>query len=209
MAYLEESNLLPDFVCTRDKHNVFLIGDSIREGYCYVVKNELADIANVFYINENNRNTQYVISRLKKYSTKFQNPELVDLVHFNCGHWDVAHWNGAELSLTSIDEYSRNIEIIISMLNKIFPYATIMFATTTPMNPNGEIGLNVRTNSEIATYNSVAEQVCKNMGVLMNDLYGYVENWGSHCYKDYCHYTESSNQILGKEIADRLRNVLS
>ena len=208
MAYLEESNSLADFICTKDKHNVFLIGDSIREGYCDGVKKELADIANVFYINENNRNTQYVISRLKKYSTKFQNPELVDLVHFNCGHWDVAHWNGVELSLTSIDEYARNIEIIITMLKNLFPHAAIMFATTTPMNPNGIIGLNVRTNEEITMYNSVAERVCKKKGVLLNDLYEYAENWSTDFFEDYCHFTESSNRILGKEIADRLRKVL-
>lgn len=208
MAYLEESNYNSDFVCTKDKHNVFLIGDSIREGYCCVVKEELADIANVFYINDNNRNTQYLITNLKAYSTKFQNPELVDLIHFNCGHWDIAHWNGAKFSLTSIEEYARNLEIIISMIKNLFPHAIIVFATTTHMNPNGEMGLNVRTNKEIAAYNFVAKQVCDKKGVLLNDLNEYVESWGSNCYKDYCHYTDSSNKMLGKEIANRLRCLL-
>ena len=73
------------FVCSDDKPNIFLIGDSIRRGYCETVKNRLADEANVFYVNDNNRSTQYVIFNIKYWADMFDDCEKVDVVHFNCG----------------------------------------------------------------------------------------------------------------------------
>lgn len=208
MDYLEERNLKCDFICTEDKKNIFLIGDSIREGYCHTVKEELLNVANVFFINDNNRNTQFLITNLKSYSTMFNCPALVDIVHFNCGHWDIAHWDGSEFSLTSINEYIKNLETIIELIKKLFINAKIVFATTTPMNPSGEVGINIRTNNEIDEYNFAAKQVCDKNKILLNDINAYVKNWGAEYYKDYAHYTEQSNILLGKEIAKRLNGFL-
>ena len=204
MAYLEEYNLNSDFVCTKDKKNIFLIGDSIREGYCHIVKESLKDSANIFFVNENCRNTQYVITNLRAYSSKFNTPELVDIVHINCGHWDIAHWNGSKNSLTSIDEYAKNLETIVELIRQLFINAKIIFATTTPMNPSGKMGINIRTTKEIDAYNLVMKTFCQKNGIIINDINEYVKDWGEEYYKDYCHYTESSNLLLGKEIANRL-----
>jgi lysophospholipase L1-like esterase len=209
MAYLEESVMNSSFECTKDKKNVFLIGDSIREGYCKSVKDELSNIANIFYINDNNRNTQFVITNLRAYCSKFNSPELVDIVHFNCGHWDIAHWNGAETSLTSIEEYARNLETIIELIKKLFVNAKIIFATTTSMNPCGQKGVNPRTTKEIKEYNSVAVEICLKDNVSINDLFEYVKDWDSSAYIDYCHYTDESNQKLGKIVAERLKELFS
>ena len=134
------------FICSNTKKNIFLIGDSIREGYCALTREALSDLAEVFYVNDNCRNTQYVITNLNNWANLFSDPDRVDLVQFNCGHWDVAHWRGGAFSLTSEDEYARNLQIIIDMLSEVFPNAIIVFATTTTMNPSGEVGLNTRTN---------------------------------------------------------------
>ena len=40
---------------------VFLIGDSIREGYCEKVKEALRDRAEVIYPGENCRTSQYIV----------------------------------------------------------------------------------------------------------------------------------------------------
>ena len=208
MSYLEEKISSHEFICTNEKHNVFLIGDSIREGYCSVVKEHLSDIANVFYTEENNRNTQYVITQLREYHSKFNSPELIDIVHFNCGHWDIAHWNGGAFSLTSISEYARNLELIISLIKVLFVNAVIVFATTSPMNPSGEMGVNCRTNKEIDEYNLVARNLCKKNNIPINDINEYVKDWDAECYKDYAHLTKSANNVLGKKVSERLRDVL-
>lgn len=207
MAYLEERKLSSEFHCTSKKKNIFLIGDSIREGYCSVLKQELADFANLFYMDENNRNTQYVITNLNGYAGKFTNPELVDIVCFNCGHWDIAHWNGAKHSLTSKKEYAKNIEILISSFKKLFINAEVVFSTTTPMNPNGEKGINIRTTEEIAKYNRIAKRVCRKNNVKIIDINSFVLDWGSEYYKDYCHYTEHANLLLGKKIANEIKKL--
>ena len=82
------------FICSNTKKNIFLIGDSIREGYCALTREALSDLAEVFYVNDNCRNTQYVITNLNNWANLFSDPDRVDLVQFNCGHWDVAHWRG-------------------------------------------------------------------------------------------------------------------
>ena len=47
---------------------------------------------------------------MKKWARLFDDPTKVDVIQFNCGHWDVAHWCGHELPLTSEDEYAKNIQ---------------------------------------------------------------------------------------------------
>ena len=45
MAYVENCNANAQFQCSETQKNVFLIGDSIRQGYCATVKEELSQKA--------------------------------------------------------------------------------------------------------------------------------------------------------------------
>ncbi len=202
--YLEEGYANKKFICSKNKKNIFLIGDSIRIGYCETVKKELAEVANVFYIDDNCRNTQYVITSMYTWGNLFDAPELVDIVHFNCGHWDIAHWKGLDFSLTSKEEYERNLKMIVTLIKKIFINAKVILATTTPMNPNGMVGLNTRTNDEIDKYNLIAKEISEKTGIIISDLNEYTRDWSGECYRDYCHFTNSSYEVLGKEVARRL-----
>ena len=59
MGYLEDGNVAAATVdYDPQKSSILLIGDSIRLGYCKTVREQLADVANVFYPTENCRNTQ-------------------------------------------------------------------------------------------------------------------------------------------------------
>lgn len=200
---------LEDSVNTRqaeqtEKPVVFLIGDSIRRGYCETVKNELLDVAEVIYPEENCRFSQYIITSLRAWSG-LCNPERVRLVQFNCGHWDVAHWDGEEISLNTVETYQENIRRIIARLRIMYPLAKIVFATTTPMNPDGSIGVNPRTTQEIIRYNKAAAETCAECGVQVNDLFAYTEKWDSSCFRDYCHLTPEHFAVLGRHVAACLR----
>lgn len=118
------------------RKKIFLIGDSICRGYCPFVKENFKETHDVVYPEENCRNSQYIITSLKGWVNAFENTDGVELVSFNCGHWDIAHWNGEEESLTNVAEYAHNIKRIIRQLKKFFPNAKILFFTTTPMNPS-------------------------------------------------------------------------
>lgn len=203
MKWIENGASAWEFVCSDSKKNIFLIGDSIRRGYCATVREALLDKAEVFYVDDNCRSTQYVIFSLKKWVGMFDRPDLVDIVQFNCGHWDVAHWNGYSVSLTSESEYEKNIQMIIDQLRVFFPNARLIFATTTPMNPVGGStgGVNPRSNDAIARYNSIAVSVANKNGVEINDLNKYMQDWGSEQYVDTCHLTPTGFATLGKEVA--------
>lgn len=207
MAHLEDGQKDKQFLCSNTKKNIFLIGDSIRLGYCATTREKLSDIADVFYVSDNCRNTQYVITRLYTWANMFSDRSLVDVVQFNCGHWDMAHWYGGELPLTSETEYARNIQIIIKMMEKLFPNAKIVFATTTKMNPNGTIGLNPRTTEDIMRYNEIAKEVALRNNVMINDLFAVTRDWDEFYYKDYCHFTIEAGRLLGEAVATTLKTI--
>ena len=203
MNWVENGIAKSEFTCSDTRKNIFLIGDSIRIGYCATVKEELSEKAEVFYVNDNCRSTQYVIFSLKKWAALFDKPECVDIIQFNCGHWDAAHWNGYSEPLTTESEYAKNIQMIITLLRRFFPNARLIFATTTPMNPDGGDtgGVNPRSTESIARYNSIAVKIAAENGVEINDLNRYMRDWGSEQFKDTCHLTPEAFEVLGKEVA--------
>lgn len=209
MKWVENGEGTVEFLCATGKANVFLIGDSIRKGYCGTVSERLCDSAEVFYFKDNCRSSQYIIFNLKKWAEMFSDPTRVDLVLFNCGQWDVAHWNGHALSLTSETEYRRNLQMIVDELPFFFPNARLVFATTSPMNPDGSNGVNPRTNEAIDRYNAIAKAVMTENGIDMIDVNGFMREWDSGYYIDSCHLTKEAFQLLGEYVADSLMEYLS
>ena len=208
MGYLEDGNagtITAEF--DPAKPGILLIGDSIRMGYCKTVQAQLQDVANVFFPQENCRNTQYVITRLRAWSREVP-AEHIGLIQFNCGHWDTGHFNGYETCLTSPEEYRRNIRMIIWQLRQLFPNAKLVFATTTAMNPSGFVGVNPRTNAEIQQYNAIAVETATALGAAINDLWSITITYPQEKFKDYCHLTEPAFEELGTAVADYLRRAI-
>lgn len=209
MNYVENGKSSKKFTCSKEKPNIFLIGDSIRLGYCETVKKELADTAEVFYVSDNCRNTQYVVTSLESWKNMFDDETLIDIVQFNCGHWDTARWSGYDVCLTSEAEYARNIKMVIDLIKQKFINAKIIFATTTTMNPDNLPCLNFRDNSIIDRYNEIAVEIAEDNGVYISDLNKITRSWPGEYYRDYCHFTDKASTILGKAVADKLQSVLS
>lgn len=208
MKWIENGHSEHEFMCDSEKKNIFLIGDSIRRGYCATTKEELLDKANVFYVNDNCRSTQYVIFSTKGWAGKFNDASLVDIVYFNCGHWDAAHWSGDIEPLTSLPEYEKNIKMVIRLLKKYFPNAKLIFSTTSPMNPSGSQDVNPRTNEEIEKYNAIATEIAREEGIDIHDINNFMRDFGSECFTDSVHLTPESFAMLGKEVARFLENYI-
>jgi lysophospholipase L1-like esterase len=185
--------------------SVLLLGDSIRMGYCPYVKEELKEEAEVYYPEENCRYTQYTLVSLSNWLNIVPDPKEVRVVHWNNGHWDIAHWRGEAVSLNSPEQYAQMLERIYRQLCDCCPNAAIIFALTTPMNPDGSAGLNPRTNSEIEKYNAVACDVMGKLGVTVNDLYALMKDKSSSWYKDYAHFTEDGYRLLAKNTSRVIR----
>ena len=207
MAYVEDGIALKKEQIDGKKKTVFLIGDSIRMGYCEMVKERLADIANVTFPSENCRNSQYVLTSLRTWASLVDAQE-VDAVLFNCGQWDVAHFEGDEYNLTDIRTYAHNIKRIILRIRGHFPNAKVYFATCSSMNPTGLVGRNPRTNAEVEAYNREACRVAMEEGVDICDIYGFTSALDASQFVDYAHLTKPAFASLGIFVASFLRERL-
>ncbi|MDD4688923.1 MAG: SGNH/GDSL hydrolase family protein [Eubacteriales bacterium] len=184
------------------RKNVLLIGDSIRMGYCDFTKEQLKNAANVYYPDDNCKFAQNILVCLGWWADVIPQGEKVDVVHWNCGHWDIAKWHGEEMSLNSIEEYTIMLERIHNAIKRLFPDATEIFATTTPMNPDGTPAKNERTTAEIIEYNKAAVALMNKLGVKIDDIFEAAKDLPSSYYSDYCHYTKEGFDLLGKKVAD-------
>ena len=189
---------------------VLLLGDSIRMGYCNFVKSELAGSAEVCFPAENCRFTQYTLVSLRNWLKETGIPrEEIELVHWNNGHWDVAHFHDDELPLNTPELYGIMLERIYCHLRKFCPNAQIVFALTTPVTSTKGPAGNPRSNSEIEKYNAVAVEVMNKLGVRINDLYSLTkESISDDLYADFCHFTPEGYQILGKQVIKVIKETL-
>jgi len=206
--YLEDGALHEKVAATDNRHAVLLIGDSIRQGYCHAAKEALSDIADVRFPADNCRCTQYTYISLQNWLGLFpeQKPEVI---LWNNGHWDVAHWGGDTEPLNSIHVYVDMTLRIAKRLHKMCPNAKLIFATTTPMNPSGIVGGNPRTTAEIASYNeAVTAALAALPFVTIDDHFTFCKDWGSELFKDYCHLTTDGFTMLGHHVADTIRKAL-
>jgi len=190
------------------RKKIFLIGDSLCRGYRPFVKENFKETYDVVYPEENCRNSQYILTTLRAWVNAFSNTDDVELVSFNCGHWDIAHWNGDEESLTNITEYGNNIKRIIKHLKMFFPNAKILFFTTSPMSPGNKNSQNPRSNDEIMSYNKVAVQAAKESNIFVEDMYAFMEKWDESSFIDYVHLTLEANQTLGNYVSDNISKLL-
>ena len=205
--YVEDGISKKEYISNKNK--VFLIGDSIREGYCSFVKEYLKEQIEAVYPNDNCRNTHYVLTSLRTWATMFEDASKVSVVTFNCGHWDIAHWNGEKESLTTIEDYSRNLRRIIEQLRIFFPLAELVFFTTTPLSTSYKgCMVNPRSNQEIEKYNAIACKIMNEQNVRVYDLFKVVKSYGESCFKDYCHLTEEYNAKLGNYVANLIREII-
>lgn len=190
------------------KKNVLLIGDSIRMGYCERVKEQLSDIANVYFPAENCRDTHFVLCSLGAWKGLCDH-DSVDAVHFNCGHWDCARFNYAPDPLTPLHEYEYNIGRIIDAIRYYFPKAKVYFATTTPVIIERlKDRQTMRTNEDIMLYNAAGVKASEEKGVEVNDLFSFALSFDEGKYSDFCHYNDEGNDLLSKRVSEFLRERL-
>lgn len=192
----------------RSRKTVFLIGDSIRMGFLPYAQNALQDEVLLISPEENCRYTQYTYTSLSTWKLLFADPEKVELIYWNNGHWDIAHWDGDSEPLNTVEDYTKMLVRIYRRLRHYFPNAKIIFATTSPANPNGIMGVNPRSNEEISRYNQAAKRTMDELGVQVDDVYTFLKDWDSDAYADYVHLTDDGFRILGGHVAQVIRDAL-
>lgn len=166
--------------------NVLLIGDSIRMGYDKAVRATLDGIANVYYPEENCRFAAYVLRYLHEYKSLL-NGEDVDVLHWNTGLWDNLRLLGEDVH-TPIDIYRYYIDRICVRIQKVFPNAKVIFATSTQVLSEKMSADFKRYNEEIALYNKAAVEIVTKYGFEVNDLYAVSASLPEQAHSDPVHY---------------------
>ena len=179
---------------------VLLIGDSIRMSYDKYVKEALADVAEVYYPEENSRFAEYVLRYAHEWKSKLKWPNEIDLIHWNAGLWDVLELYD-DGPLTSRKFYGETIVRIDRRLRLLYPTAKIVFATSTPVLEH-KCGKHFkRQNSLIREYNEIALNALKDTGTIINDLYSTLDGCPEEYYTDHVHpRTNEGIALLGNKV---------
>lgn len=187
---------------------IFLIGDSIRKGYDRYVKESMADIAEVYYHDENSRFSEYILRCVHSWKSDV-NLDNADAIHWNVGHWDTLRIYGDDC-LTRPEVYADNLERISKRLEFLFPNSKQIFATSTPVIESGYIAdFEVRYNSDVEKYNDIAREVLEKRGVIINDLYALLKDDQERLHSDQSHfYTADATEIIGSAVNNVLCDVL-
>lgn len=209
--------------------NILLIGDSIRKGYDSFVQKKLEGRANVFFSEENARFAQYTLRYLGIWKEDMKLTADIDVVHWNCGLWDVLHqgigvsvndgetegtpvpiFHGADGQtyekdpLTPPEFYAYLIKRIHGTIRQLYPKAAVIFATTTPAVPEYATWGAYRPNAEIEQFNQIARDVLPPLGSRINELGRFAAEHCRDLHADWVHYTEEGYSLLADEIVSML-----
>ena len=183
--------------------NVLLLGDSIRTGYDKAVQSSLEPYANVYFPDENCRFASYLLRNLHEYINIIPDNK-VDVIHWNAGLWDCLRLFEEEPH-TPIDIYVYYIERICIRIKKLFPEATVIFATSTSVISEKMRISFKRYNEDIEEYNKRAVEIVERYGFAVNDLYATSVQIKDYAHSDPVHYhTPIGTEIFANQVISHI-----
>ncbi len=175
---------------------VVLLGDSIRLSYQNRVRELLGEDYTVWQPEDNCRFAAYTLRMLFDCRAKL---EGADVIHFNCGLWDVCDLFG-DGAFTPLEDYIRTVSRIAAVLKTYAP--TVIFATTTTPSPE-MWGHDI---NRLKAYNAAAVAALEPMGVLINDLFTPVAADVEHMIsEDHLHLSEYGIEVCAQQVANCIR----
>ena len=187
------------------KKRITLIGDSIRLGYQDIVRELLADRAEIWSPEGNCMHSVHHLFHIQPW---YVDP-AAEIIHFNFGLWDCRRMErGSSENAVPVEIFARNLDFILRKV-RAATTARLIWATITPVvqarynarfsqpqDPCREAG-------DVERYNAAAAPVLLRHGIPVNDLHALVEEHGRErlICEDGVHFTEQGNQLLGRQVA--------
>lgn len=185
------------------KH-LWLFGDSIRLNFQHIVARELAGRFTVHAPAENCRFAKYTFCMLPSWTKEFPVP---DVIQWNNGIWDAGEFYGNLGVLTDPDEYIKETLRIWSFFKETG--AKLIFATTTPVLPENDGGMDCRITPEsIDRLNTLIIPELQKRGVYINDL-SYEMKKAPELYikEDGIHLSPRGMELCGNMTAAKILSV--
>ena len=185
---------------------VVLIGDSIRMGYQEVVRSELEGWADVWGPEQNGGTSENVLARLGDWAIKRE----PDVLHINCGLHDLRREIGQETAAIPLNVYSDNVRTIVTRA-KTETDAIVIWALTTPVNQEWHHKNKPfdRYETDVTTYNTVAADIARELGIVVNDLFATVisAERDNLLLSDGVHFKPHGYVLLGKQVAGLIKRI--
>ena len=175
---------------------IILLGDSIRLSYGNRVRELLGEGYTVWQPEDNCRFASYTLRMLFEYKAQL---EGADIIHFNCGLWDMCDLFG-DGPFTSLEFYVEQMVRIAKILKTYAP--VVIFAATTPPSPK----MWGHDLNRVRAYNTAAMAALEPLGVLFDDLFTPVaEDIDRMISEDYLHASPYGVEILANRVADCIK----
>lgn len=175
---------------------IILLGDSIRLSYGNRVRELLGEGYTVWQPEDNCRFAAYTLRMLFDYKAQL---EGADVIHFNCGLWDMCDLFG-DGPFTPLEVYAEQMVRIANILKTYAP--VVIFATTTPPSPK----MWGHDLNRVRAYNAAAMAALEPLGVLFDDLFTPVaEDIDRMISEDYLHASPYGVEILANRVADCIK----
>ena len=172
---------------------IILLGDSIRLSYQNRVSELLGSDFAVWGPDDNCRFASYTLRMLYDYREQLKD---ADLIHFNCGLWDMCDLFG-DGPFTPIEVYAEQMVRIAKILKTYAP--VVIFAATTPPSPK----MWGHDLDRVRAYNAAAMAALEPLGILFDDLFTPVaEDIDRMISEDYLHASPYGVEILANRVAD-------
>ena len=176
---------------------VILLGDSIRLSYGNRVRELLGEGYTVWQPEDNCRFAAYTLRMLFDYKAQL---EGADVIHFNCGLWDMCDLFG-DGPFTPLEVYVEQMVRIAKILKTYAP--VVIFATTTPPSPK----MWGHDLDRVRAYNAAAMAALEPLGILFDDLFTPVaEDIDRMISEDYLHASPYGVEILANRVADCIKS---
>ena len=177
---------------------IILLGDSIRLSYQNRVTELLGSDYTVWGPDDNSRFASYTLRMLFDYKAQL---EGADIIHFNCGLWDMCDLFG-DGPFTPLEVYVEQMVRIAKILKTYAPGGAVIFATTTPPSPK-MWGHDIE---RVRAYNAAAMAALEPLGILFDDLFTPVaEDIDRMISEDYLHASPYGVEILANRVADCIK----
>ena len=193
--------------------NVLIVGDSISLGYTPSVIKRLRGRANVYHNPGNAGNSGRCLERLPQWLKQLD--KSWDVIHFNCGLWDLCYRHPESRVQGKRDkvrgtithppeEYRKNLARLVEALQKT--KAKLIWASTTPV-PEDEAGRKV---GDDLVYNRIAAEIMQQQKIPINDLHALMRpHMKTHTVAPgNVHFTAAGSEILAKQVADTITAAL-
>lgn len=177
---------------------VLLLGDSLRMGYEPIVKRLLEGKAEISGPPENGRWAGYTLNSLRFWIPDLPKP---DIIHWNNGLWDLGDDYNLGRPFSLPEEYESALERTVTVIEKLFPEAKIIMATTMPTdNPDS---------SDIESYNEILKNVANRHQIPINDLFPIVKGREKEFIgEDHIHLTKAGFETVAAKVAEMIKKEL-